>query len=71
MLTITVDSKLQVESLPHDLESNAGFSSDGNIITSTSDFGAFWTTVASKFSNNTKVIFDISELFTTFILFRY
>lgn len=35
-------------------------SSYGNIITSTSDFAAFWTTVASEFSDNDLVIFDTS-----------
>jgi hypothetical protein len=34
----------------------------GNIITSTSDFGAFWTTLASQFVNNDHVIFDTSTL---------
>ncbi|KAH8700858.1 endo beta 1,4 glucanase [Talaromyces proteolyticus] len=34
---------------------------NGNIISSTSDFGAFWKTVASQFSNNSKVIFDTNN----------
>lgn len=34
----------------------------GNVITSTSDFGAFWTTLASQFVNNDHVIFDTSAL---------
>jgi hypothetical protein len=34
----------------------------GNIITSTSDFGAFWATLASQFVNNDHVIFDTSTL---------
>ncbi|PGH04213.1 hypothetical protein AJ80_08558 [Polytolypa hystricis UAMH7299] len=33
----------------------------GNIITSTSDFGAWWTTVANEFKNNDKVIFDTNN----------
>jgi hypothetical protein len=33
----------------------------GNIITSTSDFQAFWTTVAKEFASNSKVVFDTSE----------
>ncbi|GIK06707.1 hypothetical protein Aspvir_002357 [Aspergillus viridinutans] len=37
----------------------------GNIITSTSDFAAFWTTVATKFKDNDLVIFDTSKA-TTF-----
>jgi endoglucanase len=36
-------------------------SSYGNIITSTSDFAAFWTTLAAEFASNDKVIFDTSE----------
>ena len=39
---------------------NAILSSYGNIITSTSDFAAFWTTVASEFTDNDLVIFDTS-----------
>ncbi|KAJ6137079.1 hypothetical protein N7471_003565 [Penicillium samsonianum] len=35
----------------------------GNIITSTSDFGAFWTTLASEFASNDKVIFDTNNEF--------
>lgn len=31
-----------------------------NIITSTENFAAFWTTVASEFASNPKVIFDTS-----------
>ncbi|KAJ5783281.1 hypothetical protein N7457_005055 [Penicillium paradoxum] len=33
----------------------------GNIITSTSDFAAFWTTLASEFASNDKVIFDTNN----------
>ncbi|PYH99050.1 glycoside hydrolase [Aspergillus ellipticus CBS 707.79] len=33
----------------------------GNIITSASDFGAFWTTVASEFTTNDRVIFDTNN----------
>ncbi|KAI2689571.1 CAZyme family GH5 [Penicillium roqueforti] len=33
----------------------------GNIITSTSDFGAFWKTVAAEFATNEKVIFDTNN----------
>lgn len=33
----------------------------GNVITSTSDFAAFWTTVAKEFASNEKVIFDTSK----------
>nr|AYW35863.1 endoglucanase GH5 [Evansstolkia leycettana] len=32
-----------------------------NIITSTSDFAAFWTTVASQFASNPRVIFDTNN----------
>lgn len=39
---------------------NVILSSYGNIITSTSDFAAFWTTVASEFTDNDLVIFDTS-----------
>ncbi|OQE90811.1 hypothetical protein PENNAL_c0011G06591 [Penicillium nalgiovense] len=35
----------------------------GNIITSTSDFAAFWTALASGFSSNDKVIFDTNNEF--------
>ncbi|QKX53778.1 uncharacterized protein TRUGW13939_00858 [Talaromyces rugulosus] len=34
---------------------------NGEIISSTDDFGAFWKTVASQFTNNTKVIFDTNN----------
>lgn len=34
---------------------------DGNIITSTSDFKAFWETVAAQFVSNEKVIFDTNN----------
>ncbi|KAJ5523317.1 endo-beta-1-4-glucanase B [Penicillium frequentans] len=37
----------------------------GNIITSTSDFAAFWTTVATQFASNDKVIFDTNNEFNT------
>ncbi|KAJ5767763.1 endo-beta-1-4-glucanase B [Penicillium manginii] len=37
----------------------------GNIITSTSDFAAFWTTVAAEFVSNDKVIFDTNNEFNT------
>ncbi|CAI7671479.1 unnamed protein product [Penicillium pancosmium] len=37
----------------------------GNIITSTSDFAAFWTTVAAEFASNDKVIFDTNNEFNT------
>ncbi|KAJ6032218.1 hypothetical protein N7540_002950 [Penicillium herquei] len=37
----------------------------GEIITSTSDFAAFWTTVASEFSSNENVIFDTNNEFNT------
>ncbi|EPS34262.1 putative endo-beta-1,4-glucanase [Penicillium oxalicum 114-2] len=37
----------------------------GNIITSTSDFKAFWTTVAKEFASNDKVIFDTNNEFNT------
>ncbi|PLB33869.1 putative endoglucanase [Aspergillus candidus] len=33
----------------------------GNIITSTSDFAAFWTTVAKEFASNDHVIFDTNN----------
>ncbi|OQD68230.1 hypothetical protein PENPOL_c003G04159 [Penicillium polonicum] len=33
----------------------------GNIITSTSDFGAFWKALATKFASNDKVIFDTNN----------
>ncbi|GES62082.1 putative endoglucanase [Aspergillus terreus] len=33
----------------------------GNIISSTSDFAAFWTTVAKEFASNDKVIFDTNN----------
>ncbi|KAG0156972.1 hypothetical protein PDIDSM_4155 [Penicillium digitatum] len=33
----------------------------GNIISSTSDFKAFWTTVATEFASNEKVIFDTNN----------
>jgi hypothetical protein len=33
----------------------------GNIITSTTDFGAFWKTLATEFASNEKVIFDTSN----------
>ena len=32
-----------------------------NIITSTSDFGAFWKTLAGQFKSNSKVIFDVNN----------
>ncbi|KAJ5248384.1 hypothetical protein N7524_012344 [Penicillium chrysogenum] len=35
----------------------------GNIITSTSDFAAFWTALASEFASNDKVIFDTNNEF--------
>lgn len=35
----------------------------GDIITSTSDFQAFWTSVAGQFSSNSKVIFDCNNEF--------
>ncbi|KAJ5501354.1 Glycoside hydrolase superfamily [Penicillium expansum] len=34
---------------------------NGNIITSTSDFKAFWTTVATEFASDEKVIFDTNN----------
>lgn len=34
--------------------------SSGSIISSTSDFKAFWKTVAGEFASNDKVIFDTS-----------
>ncbi|CAI7637596.1 unnamed protein product [Penicillium crustosum] len=34
---------------------------DGNIITSTSDFAAFWKALATKFASNDKVIFDTNN----------
>ncbi|KAJ5200857.1 Glycoside hydrolase superfamily [Penicillium cf. griseofulvum] len=34
----------------------------GKIITSTTDFAAFWTTLASEFASNDKVIFDTSKI---------
>ncbi|CEJ61474.1 Putative Endo-1,4-beta-D-glucanase [Penicillium brasilianum] len=37
----------------------------GNIINSTSDFAAFWTTVAKQFASNDKVIFDTNNEFNT------
>ncbi|KAJ5464624.1 endo-beta-1-4-glucanase B [Penicillium daleae] len=37
----------------------------GNIINSTSDFAAFWTTVATQFASNDKVIFDTNNEFNT------
>ncbi|GIC92460.1 uncharacterized protein Aud_008926 [Aspergillus udagawae] len=37
----------------------------GNIITSTSDFAAFWTTVATQFKDNDLVIFDTNNEFNT------
>ncbi|KAJ5683375.1 endo-beta-1-4-glucanase B [Penicillium macrosclerotiorum] len=37
----------------------------GNIITSTSDFAAFWTTVATQFASNDKVIFDTNNEFNS------
>ncbi|KGO74899.1 Glycoside hydrolase, superfamily [Penicillium italicum] len=37
----------------------------GNIITSTSDFAAFWTTLASEFASNNKVIFDTNNEFNS------
>ncbi|CAI7622283.1 unnamed protein product [Penicillium palitans] len=37
----------------------------GNIITSTSDFTAFWTTLASEFASNDKVIFDTNNEFNS------
>ncbi|KAI1328018.1 cellulase [Xylariaceae sp. FL0255] len=33
----------------------------GNVITDTTGFGAFWTTVATHFKNNDKVIFDTNN----------
>ncbi|KAF4163728.1 hypothetical protein CNMCM6936_000440 [Aspergillus lentulus] len=37
----------------------------GNIITSTTDFAAFWTTVATQFKDNDLVIFDTNNEFNT------
>ncbi|KAJ5711457.1 hypothetical protein N7488_005613 [Penicillium malachiteum] len=37
----------------------------GDIITSTTDFAAFWTTVASEFTTNENVIFDTNNEFNT------
>ncbi|KAG0161700.1 hypothetical protein PDIDSM_4968 [Penicillium digitatum] len=37
----------------------------GNIITSTSDFAAFWTTLASEFASNKNVIFDTNNEFNS------
>ncbi|KAJ5081216.1 hypothetical protein N7456_013454 [Penicillium angulare] len=37
----------------------------GSIINSTSDFAAFWTTVATQFVSNDKVIFDTNNEFNT------
>ncbi|KAF7714165.1 Endo-1,4-beta-D-glucanase [Penicillium ucsense] len=37
----------------------------GKVITSTSDFKAFWTTVAKQFASNDKVIFDTNNEFNT------
>ncbi|KAJ5890616.1 endo-beta-1-4-glucanase B [Penicillium subrubescens] len=37
----------------------------GNIINSTSDFAAFWTTVATQFASNDKVIFDTNNEFNS------
>ncbi|KAJ5930628.1 endo-beta-1-4-glucanase B [Penicillium verhagenii] len=37
----------------------------GDIITSTSDFAAFWTTVSTQFASNSKVIFDTNNEFNT------
>ncbi|PKX90157.1 uncharacterized protein P174DRAFT_463619 [Aspergillus novofumigatus IBT 16806] len=37
----------------------------GNIIASTSDFAAFWTTVATQFKDNDLVIFDTNNEFNT------
>ncbi|CAI7595443.1 unnamed protein product [Penicillium viridicatum] len=37
----------------------------GNIITSTSDFAAFWTTLALEFASNDKVIFDTNNEFNS------
>jgi hypothetical protein len=36
------------------------FNSYGNIITSTTDFAAFWTILATEFADNELVIFDTS-----------
>jgi len=36
--------------------------SSGNVISSTSDFKAWWKTVATEFASNEKVIFDTSKL---------
>jgi endoglucanase len=33
----------------------------GNVITSTSDFQAFWKTLATQFKSNSKVIFDCNN----------
>ncbi|PLB46446.1 putative endoglucanase [Aspergillus steynii IBT 23096] len=37
----------------------------GNVISSTSDFAAFWTTLAKEFVNNDKVIFDTNNEYHT------
>ncbi|RMJ28091.1 fCBD [Aspergillus sp. HF37] len=37
----------------------------GNVITSTENFAAFWTTVASEFASNPKVIFDTNNEYHT------
>ncbi|RJE23951.1 fCBD [Aspergillus sclerotialis] len=38
---------------------------NGNIITSTDDFGKFWSTVAKEFASNSKVIFDTNNEYNT------
>ncbi|KAJ6029746.1 hypothetical protein N7499_005424 [Penicillium canescens] len=37
----------------------------GNIITSTTDFGTFWKTLATEFASNEKVIFDTNNEFNS------